>query len=134
MNKPDEQTLNRWLLGELEGEELRQVEAWANDHAGDLDSEFKCGIGWEALGADFMKQIPASEEPPYPEFFNHKLQQAIEDLPDPESWSEKTYACTILVEKKQKLLEFTRKRINRGEESPYRWVYQGRVLIRKRDS
>jgi len=63
-----------------------------------------------------------------------QLQQAIEDLPDPESWSEKTYVCTILVEKKQKLLEFTRKRINRGEESPYRWVYLGRVLIRKRDS
>ena len=63
-----------------------------------------------------------------------QLQQAIEDLPDPESWSEKTYVCTILVEKKQRLLEFTRKRINRGEESPYRWVYQGRVLIRKRDS
>ena len=63
-----------------------------------------------------------------------QLQQAIEDLPDPETWSEKTYVCAILVEKKQKLLEFTRKRINRGEHSPYRWVYQGRVLIRKRDS
>lgn len=78
MNKPDEHTLNRWLLGELEGEELRKVEAWANDHAGDLDSEFKCGIGWEALGAQFMNAISSSEEPPYPEFFNHKLQQAIE--------------------------------------------------------
>ena len=78
MNKPDENTLNRWLLGELEGEELRKVEAWADENVGELDSEFKCNIGWEALGADFMKAVPASEEPPYPEFFNHKLQQTIE--------------------------------------------------------
>ena len=63
-----------------------------------------------------------------------QLQLAIKDLPDPEVWSEMTCVVTILVEKKQKLLEFTRKRINRGEHSPYRWVYQGRVLIRKRDS
>jgi len=78
MNKPDEHTLNRWLRGELEGEELRKVDAWANDNAGDLDSEFKCDIGWDALGADFMQAIPASEEPPYPEFFNSKIQQSIQ--------------------------------------------------------
>ena len=63
-----------------------------------------------------------------------QLQLAIKDLPDPEVWSEMTCVATIQVEKKQKLLEFTRKRIYRGEHSPYRWVYQGRVLIRKRDS
>lgn len=80
MNKPDENTLNRWLRGELEGEELRKVDAWADDHAGDLDSEFKCGIGWEALGlgTEFTNAVPASVEPPYPDFFNHKLQQTIE--------------------------------------------------------
>jgi hypothetical protein len=63
-----------------------------------------------------------------------QLQQAIKDLPDPELWSEMTCVISILIEKKQKLLEFTRKRINRGEHRPYRWVYEGRVLIRKRDS
>lgn len=80
MNKPDENTLNRWLRGELEGEELRKVDAWADEHAGDLDSEFKCGIGWDALGlgSDFMKAVPASVEPPYPEFFNSKIAQSIE--------------------------------------------------------
>jgi len=78
MNKPDEQTINSWLMGELEGEELRKVEAWAEVHAGDLDTEFQCGIGWDALGAEYMKAVPATEEPPYPEFFNSKLQSAIE--------------------------------------------------------
>ena len=63
-----------------------------------------------------------------------QLQKAIKDLPDPELWSEKTCLCSILVEKKQKHLEFTRKRINRGDARPYRWVYEGKVLIRKRDS
>jgi hypothetical protein len=62
-----------------------------------------------------------------------QLQQAIKDLPDPELWSEKTCVCSILVEKKQKLIEFTRKRINRGKTRPYRWIYEGKVLIRKRD-
>ena len=78
MNKPDEHTLNRWLRGELEDEELREVDAWAEINAGDLDSEFQCNIGWDALGADYMKAIPASEEPPYPEFFNSKIQQSIQ--------------------------------------------------------
>ena len=63
-----------------------------------------------------------------------QLQQALKDLPDPELWSEQTCSCSILVEKKQKFIEFTRKRINRGSTRPYRWVYEGKVLIRKRDS
>ena len=63
-----------------------------------------------------------------------QLQQAIKDLPDPELWSEKTCVCSIPVEQKQKLIEFTRKRINRGNTRPYRWIYEGKILIRKRDS
>lgn len=78
MNKPNEQILNQWLSGELEGEELLQIEEWAETHAGDLDEEFKCDIGWEALGANHMSALASSEEPPYPEFFNHKLEQAIQ--------------------------------------------------------
>ncbi len=79
MNRPDEKTLNRWLEGELEGEELRKIDAWAETHAGDLDNEFKCEIGWEALNDEMMSAIPESTEPPYPEFFNSKIQQAILD-------------------------------------------------------
>ncbi|MGJ8655120.1 MAG: hypothetical protein ACSHX6_01615 [Akkermansiaceae bacterium] len=83
MNRPDEKTLCSWLEGELEGEELRKVEAWAEANADDLDAEFKCDIGWDALNDEMMALLPASVEPPYPEFFNAKLQQAIED----DSWS-----------------------------------------------
>ena len=88
MNKPDEKTLNRWLNGELEGEELSQVETWAEQHAGDLDAEFKCSIGWDALNDECMSSIAASEEPPYPEFFNHKIQQAIENEAHESSFNE----------------------------------------------
>ena len=77
MNRPDEKTLSSWLDGELEGEELRKIEAWAETNAGDLDAEFKCKIGWDALNDEKLASMPASEEPPYPEFFNSKLKQAI---------------------------------------------------------
>jgi hypothetical protein len=79
MNKPDDKTLKSWLDGELTGQELHNVEAWAQNHAGELDQEFKCEIGWNALTDAMMERIPQSEEPPYPEFFNSKIQQAILD-------------------------------------------------------
>jgi hypothetical protein len=62
-----------------------------------------------------------------------QLQQVLEDLPDPELWSEKTCSCPILVDQKQQFIEFTRKRIKRGSSRPYRWIYEGKILIRKRD-
>jgi hypothetical protein len=79
MNKPDEKTLSSWLEGKLEGEELRKVDTWAETHAGELDEEFKCEIGWCALNDELMASLPDSEEPPYPEFFNSKIQQAISE-------------------------------------------------------
>ena len=77
MNKPDDATLNRWLNGELKGTELEQVEAWAEVNADDFDETFQCNIGWEALRGEIIKSVPKSEEPPYPEFFNHKREQSI---------------------------------------------------------
>ena len=77
MIEPDKKLLADWLEGKLEGDELTQMEAWAEEHAGDLDNEFKCDIGWDALNDDILSSIPAVEEPPYPEFFNSKLKQAI---------------------------------------------------------
>lgn len=79
MNRPDEKTLSSWLDGELEGEELRKVNAWAETNVGDLDAEFKCEIGWCALNDELMASMPDSQEPPYPEFFNSKIQQAISE-------------------------------------------------------
>jgi hypothetical protein len=63
-----------------------------------------------------------------------QLQQAIKDLPDPEIWSENTCLTAVLVDRKRHFIEFTRKRITRGSARPYRWIYEGKVLIRKRDS
>lgn len=77
MKEPNKEVLTNWLDGKLEGEELNQVEAWAADNAGNLDHEFKCKIGWGALNDDYLVSVPKSEEPPYPEFFNSKLEQAI---------------------------------------------------------
>ena len=77
MNRPNEELLADWLDGKLEGDDLSKMEAWAAEHAGDLDSEFKCEIGWDALNDDLLESVPKFEEPPYPEFFNSKLKQAI---------------------------------------------------------
>ena len=77
MNRPDEKKLTEWLEGNLEGDELHDMEAWAETHAGELDAEFKCNIGWDALSDEMMSSLPAETEPPYPEFFNSKLEQAI---------------------------------------------------------
>ena len=63
-----------------------------------------------------------------------QLQQAIKDLPDPEIWSENSCLTAVLVDNKRRFIEFTRKRITRGSARPYRWIYEGKVLIRKRDS
>lgn len=79
MNRPDEKTLNKWLEGELRGEELLEVDAWAEIHAGDLDNEFKCKIGWDALNDAIFSEMLDTVDPPYPEFFNNKVQQAITD-------------------------------------------------------
>ena len=32
MNNPDESTIQNWLKGELEGNELKQMEAWAEEN------------------------------------------------------------------------------------------------------
>jgi len=62
-----------------------------------------------------------------------QLREAIKELPDPEEWPDESYVHTLLVNKRQKALEFIRKKINRGSTQAYRWVYEGKILIRKRD-
>lgn len=63
-----------------------------------------------------------------------QLQQAIKDLPDPELYAADSCTCPVYVDGKNKPIEFTRKRITRGSLRPYRWIYEGKVLIRKQDS
>lgn len=58
--------------GALEGEELRQVEAWAETHADELEKE----MGWESTGSLLKQAMAQDVEPPYPDFFNTKIRQA----------------------------------------------------------
>lgn len=74
MKKPDQVTLERWLAGELDGEALRHVESWAEAYPEDLSKE----LGLDTISQQLSQNLPASEDPPYPEFFNHKIQQAIQ--------------------------------------------------------
>ena len=70
---PDEVTLALWLDDELTGEELATVEAWAAGQPAQLAAREEIRR-WRATVAN---AIPASEEPPYPDFFNTRILQAI---------------------------------------------------------
>jgi hypothetical protein len=72
---PDEATLALWLDDELTGPEKSAVEAWAHQHPEQLAAREDVRRWRATLAAT----IPASEEPPYPEFFNTKVLQAIRD-------------------------------------------------------
>ncbi|SHJ31369.1 hypothetical protein SAMN02745181_1735 [Rubritalea squalenifaciens DSM 18772] len=72
MNRPDDKTLERWMDGALEGEELRQVEAWAETHAGELEQL----MSWSDTSKLIKQSMSADTEPPYPDFFNTKIRQA----------------------------------------------------------
>ncbi len=72
---PDEATLALWLEDELHGGDLVTVEAWAADQPEQLAAR-KQVRDWRALIAS---AVPASEEPPYPDFFNSRVMQGIRD-------------------------------------------------------
>jgi hypothetical protein len=77
---PDEATLALWLDDELTGPEKSAVEAWALQHPEQLAAREEIRR-WRAT---ISAAIPASEEPPYPDFFNSKVLQAIrEQAPAP---------------------------------------------------
>ncbi len=73
--QPDETTLTLWIDGELEGEELQRVEAWAQEHP-ELLAE-RDAI--RAMNTSIREAVPASVEPPYPDFFNERILRHIED-------------------------------------------------------
>ena len=62
-----------------------------------------------------------------------ELGEATKELPDAKLWPEDNCLCPITVDQKQRVLKFTRKEIKRGASKTYRWVYEGKVLIRNRD-
>ncbi len=72
---PDEATLALWLDDELTGEELAGMESWASRHPAQLAAR----EGIRRWRATISAAIPASEEPPYPDFFNTRVLQAIRE-------------------------------------------------------
>jgi anti-sigma factor RsiW len=78
---PDEATLALWLDDELTGSELAAVEAWAAGQPEQLAAREEVRR-WRKMIA---LAVPASEEPPFPDFFNSRIQQAIQAPPTAKS-------------------------------------------------
>ncbi|MFT4175823.1 MAG: hypothetical protein QM627_04135 [Luteolibacter sp.] len=76
---PDEAKLALWLEDELHGEEHAAVEQWAAQQPEHLAAREEIRR-WKQLLAG---TVPASEEPPFPDFFNSRLMQAIRETPAP---------------------------------------------------
>lgn len=72
---PDEAMLTLWIDGELNGDELARVESWAQDHP-ELLAERDAV---RAMQSNIQANMPASVEPPYADFFNQRILQAIEN-------------------------------------------------------
>jgi hypothetical protein len=64
-----------WLDDELEGEDLATFETWVSGQPEHLAAREEVRR-WRALVASAM---PASEEPPYPDFFNSRIAHAIRE-------------------------------------------------------
>jgi hypothetical protein len=73
---PDEVKLALWLDDELHGEELEAFEKWVADQPGHLAAREESREWRKMMNA----ALPASEEPPYPDFFNSRLAKAIHEL------------------------------------------------------
>jgi hypothetical protein len=73
---PDETTLARWLEDDLQGAQLAAFEATIQGNAELLARRAEVRL-WRAGVAAVM---PAVSEPPYPEFFNSRIQKAIREL------------------------------------------------------
>ncbi|NJM37359.1 MAG: hypothetical protein HC845_05540 [Akkermansiaceae bacterium] len=73
--KPDEETLALWLDDELVGDDLAAVEAWAMTQPEQIQARAEIRSWRKTMSS----ALPASEEPPYPDFFNHKILQAVRE-------------------------------------------------------
>jgi hypothetical protein len=73
---PDETRLALWLDDELSGDEHAEMEAWAITQPEQLAAREELRSYRKAMAAT----IPASEEPPYSDFFLSRVNQGIRDL------------------------------------------------------
>jgi hypothetical protein len=73
---PDETRLALWLDDELTGTDLAEMDAWAATRPEQLAAREELRSFREMMAAN----LPASEEPPYPDFFLSRVNQGIRDL------------------------------------------------------
>ncbi len=73
---PDEVLLALWLDDELEGEELAKVESWALTQPDQLAAREEV----RAWRKTISTAVPAEVEPPFPDFFNSRIEKSIRDL------------------------------------------------------
>jgi hypothetical protein len=73
---PDETRLALWLDDELTGTDLSEMEAWAATRPEQLAAREDLRSFRNMMAAN----LPASEEPPYPDFFLSRINQGIRDL------------------------------------------------------
>jgi hypothetical protein len=73
---PDETRLALWLDDELTGTDLSEMEAWAATRPEQLAAREELRSFRNMMAAN----LPASEEPPYPDFFLSRVNQGIRDL------------------------------------------------------
>jgi anti-sigma factor RsiW len=71
--KPGDDLLALWLEGELEGPQRAQVDSWVAHHP-ELLAE-RAAIG--AWKSDLRAIVAADEPPPFSDFFNSRIQQAL---------------------------------------------------------
>lgn len=73
---PDETRLALWLDDELTGADLADMEAWAATRPEQLAAREDVRSFRKMMAAN----LPASEEPPYPDFFLSRVNQGIREL------------------------------------------------------
>jgi hypothetical protein len=73
---PDETRLALWLDDELTGADLAEMEAWAATRPEQLAAREELRSFRKMMAAN----LPASEEPPFPDFFLSRVNQGIRDL------------------------------------------------------
>ncbi|NCG08980.1 MAG: hypothetical protein GWO81_05350 [Verrucomicrobia bacterium] len=63
-----------------------------------------------------------------------QLKEAVDQLPDPEEWPEMSYISAVSATGREAPVRFKKRAVSRGSKKTYRWIYEGKVLIRKRDT
>jgi len=71
--KPGDEILALWLEGELDGPQQAEVDAWAAAHP-ELLAEREAISLWKV---DLRGVIAADQQPPFPDFFNSRIEQAL---------------------------------------------------------